>query len=153
RGDVRHDAQREQRQPGERSTGEQLEEGEDAPLLRLLLQRLQRRHVDPGDRDERAEAVDRDHRHREQHLVAQLRDAQDVLEARDHGRVERRRDVPEIVSYYDLLSIGGKRRYASEQTGAAWSRWSRRSASRSVVGCAPGTVTMSTAGSTRHRPR
>ena len=50
-GDVRHDPEREDRELGERAAGEELEEGEHAALLGLVLERADTAEVDAGHRD------------------------------------------------------------------------------------------------------
>src|SRR5690606_24861583 len=83
-----HDAQREQREAGERSTGEQLHEAEGGPRLRrLVADLLDRLHVDAGRRDEGPEPVEDHDEQREQDLVAQVRDLEDVLQAGEHRRL------------------------------------------------------------------
>ena len=79
RRDVRHDAQREDRQPADVAAGEQVEEAEDRSRLRAeeLLPALD---VDSGRGDVAAQPVHRQHRQREQHPLAKIRNAKDVRE-------------------------------------------------------------------------
>ena len=76
--DVGHDPQREQRQPREAPAREQVEEAEDVGPGEVVLQRLDRVDVDARGRDVGAEAVERQHRRREQQLAADLRDREGV---------------------------------------------------------------------------
>src|SRR5205823_4355026 len=85
RGDVRHDPQRENGEPRERSSGEKVDEAQDAgaPLSRDSL--LEPRYVDYRYRHVSAEPVQSDHEHREEDLVAEVRDLEGVDEGSQHG--------------------------------------------------------------------
>ena len=71
-GDVRHDADREDREPAEGPAREHVEHVEDRPAL-LLEERFERDRVDAGNRDERADPEDEDRAEDEQQPVPQLR--------------------------------------------------------------------------------
>src|SRR6202008_2633204 len=79
RGDVRHDAEREDRQRQQRTAGEQVQQREDAALLTGLqgldaLLYVPVRHT--GARQRGAQPVDRDDEDGEQQLFAQVRSAE-----------------------------------------------------------------------------
>ena len=81
RRDVGHDPEGEDREALEGAAGEQVEEADGALGAGGVLQLLDRLMVDPGNADRRPEPVDGDHHQREQDLVAQIRDLEDVLQA------------------------------------------------------------------------
>src|SRR6185369_2772231 len=84
RADVRHDAEREDRHLLERAAREHVEQAQERP--RGLVDDLRHdRPVDAGDGDERADAVDRQQRQREEDPPAQLRNLPDILKATGHG--------------------------------------------------------------------
>ncbi len=56
----------------ERAAREQLQEAEDAPVLGFVLQLLDRRQVDAGHRDVRAQPIDGQHHQCEQDLVPEV---------------------------------------------------------------------------------
>ena len=82
-GDVGHDAQPEQGHPQQPAAGEEVEEAEDAGLLGRRLERLDLLDGDEGDDDVRPELVEADDEQGEEDLVAQVRDLEDVLQARE----------------------------------------------------------------------
>jgi hypothetical protein len=88
RGDVRHDPEREDRELGERTAREQVEERDGPRVAGGLLQVDDRLVVHPRHGDVRADAVHDQHRQSEKDLVAQIRDGEDVLQARQprHAR-------------------------------------------------------------------
>ena len=69
---------------GERLAAEQLQEGEHAAGLGLRLERVDRVLVDARRGDVGAEAVQRQHPDREQHLASELPDSEDVAQELDH---------------------------------------------------------------------
>ena len=69
-----------------RAAGEQVEEAERALRLDALLELLDRPGVDARHADGDAEPVEGDHRQREQDLVPQIRDLEDVLQVGEHAR-------------------------------------------------------------------
>ena len=82
--DVRHDAEGEDGEVGQCAAREQLQEGEDAAGIGARLELLERSHVDARCGQMSAETVERDHQQGEQHLVAKVRDLEDVLQVGDH---------------------------------------------------------------------
>ena len=92
RRDVGHDAQREERELRECLTAEQCQEGEDATLLGLLLDRVDRVLIDAGRREVRTQPIDRQHEDREQDLVAKVRHLHDVPDRRPHRALQRKDD-------------------------------------------------------------
>ncbi len=66
RRDVRHDAEHEDRELRERSTGEQVQEAHDPIGARRLLEHFELLDVDTGNRNVSAEAIQRNHEQREQ---------------------------------------------------------------------------------------
>ncbi len=76
RRDVGHDAQRQDRQIGERATREQVEQPEQTALA--LHDVLHHRTIDARDRDEHAQAVDREHDQREGDPAPELRHLTDI---------------------------------------------------------------------------
>ena len=75
---VRHDAERQDRQVGERATGEQVEQAEQTALA--LHDVLHHGTIDARDRDEHAQAIDREHDERERNAAPELRHLTDVRE-------------------------------------------------------------------------
>jgi hypothetical protein len=91
RRDIGHDPEAEYGGPTKVAAGEDrgvLEKtAEPAGILAGLLGDLrQRRLVDPHQRDEEADAVDDQHREREQHSISEVRDAEDVDEGLNHRK-------------------------------------------------------------------
>ena len=82
-GDVGHDPEPEQRHPQQPAAGEQVQEAEDAGLLGLRLEGLDLRDGDEGDDEVGPELVEPDDEQGEDDLVAQVRDLEDVLQARE----------------------------------------------------------------------
>jgi hypothetical protein len=80
RGDVRHDAQRENRQPAEIAAAEQVEDAQHR--TRGLLKQF-RKHlgVDAGGRNVCADAVDRQQTQRKEQPVAQIFDPEEIRES------------------------------------------------------------------------
>src|SRR5690606_23943218 len=96
RADVRHDAEAEHRRLLERAAGEHVHVPEE-PARALLDLLRDDRPIDARDRDEHAQAVDRQHRQREQDPLPELRQVEDVnddvhgpasVSARIHGPTE-----------------------------------------------------------------
>ena len=83
--DVRHDAEREHRELGERTAREELNEAQDAALVGLVAKQLDRFDIDPRGRDERAKSIDRNDHQREQDLAAQIGDPEHVQNSLQHG--------------------------------------------------------------------
>ena len=83
--DVGHDAEGEHREPPQRAAREDVEEAEDRAGRRLE-EGVDRRGVDAGRRDVRAEAVDRQHQEREHDPLAQVGDVEDVEEALERAQ-------------------------------------------------------------------
>src|SRR5581483_2379619 len=81
--DVRHHAHGEDREAAEGAAGEDVQEPEEAPRVRLE-DRPERLAVDPGDRDRGADAVDEEREQREADPLAQVGDLDDVREPLDH---------------------------------------------------------------------
>ena len=83
RRDVRHDPEREQGELRERASREEVEQAEDraAAAREVVLDRLR---VDARRGDPRAEPVDGEHRGREEHALAELRNPPGVREPREH---------------------------------------------------------------------
>ena len=79
RGDVGHDAEREDRERSERPAGEQVQEPECTLGIRGLTQLRDSVRIDTGNADGRTEAVDHDHHHREEELLAKVFHFEDVL--------------------------------------------------------------------------
>jgi hypothetical protein len=83
-GDERHDAEREQRDPAQASTGEQVQQPEHAVAAQLGGDRRDRLGVDPRGRDVRPQAVEREHHGGERDLLADVRDPERSEDRRDH---------------------------------------------------------------------
>ena len=76
-------------------------------LVGRLLELLDRQRVDAGHPDRDAEPVDDDHRQREQDLVPEVRDLEDVLQVGEHARESLQLCRPAAVA------VGGRRRAVS----------------------------------------
>src|SRR3954447_18790176 len=74
RRDVRHDPQREQRDPRQPAAAEGVQQVEDAAVAELLLDGVDGADVDPGNRDVGSEAVEGEKERREGELLADLGD-------------------------------------------------------------------------------
>jgi hypothetical protein len=83
--DVGHHAQGEHGELRDGAPGEEAQELEGTGLPGVVLERLQRRDVDPRHRHVRAEPVQQDHEHGEGDLVAEILHLEHVLHAREHG--------------------------------------------------------------------
>src|SRR6185369_836946 len=79
RGDVRHDAEREDRQTLQRAAREHVEDVENRALL-LLEEARERDRIDTRRRDERADAVDHQRAEQEEQALTQLREAGHLAE-------------------------------------------------------------------------
>ena len=79
RGDVRHDAQRENRQPAQVAAAEQVENAQERARS-LLENGFQHAPVDARRGNVRTDAIHRQQRQRKQHPVPQIWDAEEVLE-------------------------------------------------------------------------
>ncbi len=77
RRDVRHDAERENRQPAKIAAAEKIDNAEHRALI-LLEELLERIGVDSGRGNESAEAIHRQQGQRKQHAIAQVGRAEDV---------------------------------------------------------------------------
>src|SRR5205085_9982772 len=87
-GNVRHDAEGEDRQAAQRAAGEEVEESEYASLHGL--EELGQGHrIDARRRDVRSEAVDGEQAKREQHTLAQVFDCPDVAECLEEVQLTR----------------------------------------------------------------
>jgi hypothetical protein len=75
--DVRHDAQGEDRQPAQVAAAEQIDETQRRAGL-VIEETLQRLDVDARRGDVRAQPVDRQNAHGEQHTPAQVGDPEDI---------------------------------------------------------------------------
>src|SRR5713101_2962755 len=77
-GDVRHDAERENRHAAEVAAAEEIEDAQHR-AGRLVKQLIQHGGIDAGDRNVRTNAVDRQQRQREQNAVPQVLNAEHVF--------------------------------------------------------------------------
>src|SRR4030095_7925233 len=84
RGDVRHDAEREDREALQRTAREHVEDVEDRALL-LLEEARERDWIDARCRDERADAVDDQRAEQEEQALTQLREAGHLAKRRERG--------------------------------------------------------------------
>src|SRR5713226_1284685 len=84
RGDIRHDAERENRQAAQVAAAEQVEDSQNRTLP-LLEKALQHAGVDARRGDMHADAVHREQRQGKQHPVPQIRDAEEVAERFDES--------------------------------------------------------------------
>src|SRR6266851_5671498 len=84
RGDIRHDAERENRQTAQVAAAEQIEDAQNRTLP-LLEKSLQHARVDARGGDMRADAIHREQRQGKQHPVPQIRDAEEVAERFDES--------------------------------------------------------------------
>ena len=75
----------EDREALEAAAGEQVEEADGTLALGAVLELLDRQAVDTRHADGDAEAVDDDHQHREQDLVPEVGDLEDVLQVGEHA--------------------------------------------------------------------
>jgi hypothetical protein len=83
RADVRHHAQRKDRDARQAAPGEHVVEAEHR-VLRLLRQNREGLRVHPGGRDVIADSIDREQPEGEQHPVAEVRDGKQISQAFDH---------------------------------------------------------------------
>src|SRR5207249_8767440 len=81
RADIRHDAEREDRDLRQIVPGEHVVQAEHAVLAELLRELVERADVDPRHDDVAADTIDEQQREREQNPVPQLGDGEDVLQA------------------------------------------------------------------------
>src|SRR6185437_9139926 len=80
--DVRHDAQRENRQPAKVAAAEEVNDSENR--IAVLLKQLQEQHaIDSRRGDERAQAVNRQNHQREETPVAQVRSEDNIPKSLD----------------------------------------------------------------------
>src|SRR5439155_9501112 len=86
-GDVRHDSERKDGKALERPAGEHVDEPEHR-VARLLEEGRQRLAVDSRGRDRHADAIHAEHRQREQHAAAKLRNTCGILERVEHAVYE-----------------------------------------------------------------
>ena len=84
-GDVRHDAERKDREATECTAGEQVEEAQRALRLDTLLELLDGIGIDARNTDGGAEPIQRDHHENKQDLVPQIGDLEDILQVRQHS--------------------------------------------------------------------
>jgi hypothetical protein len=82
--DVGHDSEREDRDPAEPATREQVQEAEDARAAEVVLDLLDRALVDPGRRDVGPEPVQAQDQSGEQHLLADIRHPERAQDGGDH---------------------------------------------------------------------
>src|SRR5262249_43996350 len=115
RRDVRHDPEEEDRHVRDRAAREQVEEADDAGVLRLVLKVLDRGEVDERDREVGADPVDAHDDQREQDLVAQVGHPEHVPQAGEHGERDllwrREARAYRLVRAFPLA--GGRRRNGS----------------------------------------
>jgi hypothetical protein len=83
--DVRHDPEREQRDPGKPAAAERVQQVEDPAVAELLLDLVDGLDVDPRHRDVRPETVEREEQRREGELLADLGDREGAEDRRRHG--------------------------------------------------------------------
>ena len=89
RRDVGHDPEPQHGGAGQGTAREQVQEAEQPLALRGVRDRVDRLEAHPGNGDVRAELVNGDDEQREEDLVAQVRHADDVLQASEHARPSR----------------------------------------------------------------
>ena len=82
--DVGHDSQREERQAGEASSAEQVQEAEDVAVGEVVLDLVDGVGVDPGSRDVRAEPVESEHRRRKRELLPDVRNREGAGDRSQH---------------------------------------------------------------------
>ena len=80
---VGHDAEREDRGVGERSSGEDVQQAEQSVAADLALQVREGFRVDPRDHDKTTEAIDKNQGERKENTLAQLLDLEYVLDGFD----------------------------------------------------------------------
>ena len=105
-GDVGHDAEREDRQAGQRTAGEQVDDVQEPARVRLALQDAD---VHDGDRHVGAQPEDRDDEQREEDLRAEVRHPERVEERFQHGRLSvaqlRTSAVPPAASIFSFAAF------------------------------------------------
>ena len=99
RADVRHDAEREDREALERAAREQVDEAEDVVRAPPRRSGCSACAVDPGRRDRDADAIDREHPEREQQAASELGTREAFWKPFEHAQTfltgsRRRLDVP-----------------------------------------------------------
>ena len=91
--DVGHDAQRKNRQTGQRSSREDIEKAQQGPAL-FLQEFTECLAINPRRRNVRSDPVDRQHPEREENPIPELRDVEDVLEIGDEPLKHRLKPLP-----------------------------------------------------------
>src|SRR6185437_7794430 len=107
RGDIRHDAERENREPAQVAAAEEIEHNHGRTLI--LIEKLpQQRRIDSGRGHERADAIDAQQREGKEHTSAQVRRAENITNRFGqllHRRTSAFPPARSIFSRADLLNL------------------------------------------------